>query len=73
MRLPDPKEALRRRGAHWTFDAHGFVQLVQRIRQQYYHPNSANADVLYAPSFDHAKGDPVPDDIEIRSSFVKHF
>ncbi|KAJ2713305.1 hypothetical protein H4R19_002317 [Coemansia spiralis] len=57
--MDDPGLALRRRGAHWTFDGPGFAALVQRVRDR-------PADVVLAPSFDHAAGDPVPQVIAIR-------
>ena len=31
--MPDPKQAYARRGAHWTFDAHRFLQAVKSLRQ----------------------------------------
>ncbi|KAL7746893.1 hypothetical protein RI367_007713 [Sorochytrium milnesiophthora] len=49
----DPAEAHRRRGAEFTFDAQGYLRLVQAIRQS---PNEPHT----APTFDHAVGDPVP-------------
>ena len=48
----DPKEAHGRRGAHWTFDAHGFVEKVGEAAEKV-------DDMLHAPSFDHGQGDPV--------------
>ena len=49
----DPQAAHARRGAHWTFDAEQFVQKVNDV--------AMNADsVMYAPTFDHGQGDPVP-------------
>ncbi|KAJ1943141.1 hypothetical protein FBU59_003000 [Linderina macrospora] len=58
LTMDDPKEAMRRRGAPWTFDAQGFVDLVKQLRER------SDATVL-APSFDHARGDPKQDDISI--------
>lgn len=56
----NPQEAYARRGAHWTFDPNGILDLLQNLR------DPENKDVaIRAPSFDHAKGDPVTDDIEI--------
>ncbi|KAJ1731207.1 hypothetical protein LPJ61_002644 [Coemansia biformis] len=51
--LDDPALALRRRGAHWTFDAPGFAETVRRVRHR-------PTEVTLAPAFDHAAGDPVP-------------
>ncbi|KAJ2003930.1 hypothetical protein GGI04_002673 [Coemansia thaxteri] len=48
--LPDPIEALRRRGAPWTFDAEAFVAAVRQLR------HGAHTAL---PGFDHAAGDPV--------------
>lgn len=56
--MPNPQEAIHRRGAAFTFDAEGFVDLVKRLRQ---HPNKT----VFAPSFDHAIKDPVADGIAI--------
>lgn len=30
--MEDPEEAHARRGAHWTFDAHAFLQAVEEIK-----------------------------------------
>ncbi|KAJ2781077.1 hypothetical protein H4R18_003072 [Coemansia javaensis] len=59
--LDDPDAAMRRRGAHWTFDARGFVDAVRRVRD-------CASDTVRVPSFDHTVGDPVPAAIEIRPS-----
>ncbi|KAJ2420860.1 hypothetical protein GGF47_004169 [Coemansia sp. RSA 2524] len=55
LELPDPDEAQRRRGAHWTFDAESYVTTMQRIRD--------DAERVLAPMFDHAHGDPVADSV----------
>lgn len=55
-KMPDPKEAYARRGAHWTFDAKAFVECIRQLR--------GDGDVL-VPSFDHAVGDPVEGDIKV--------
>ncbi|KAJ1642794.1 hypothetical protein J3B02_002029 [Coemansia erecta] len=57
--MDDPEMAMKRRGSAWTFDAEGFVATVQRIHEQ------AHLETL-VPSFDHAIGDPVADEIAIR-------
>lgn len=54
-----PALAHKRRGAHWTFDAEGFVASVASVRS----PGSAAA----FPSFDHAVGDPVPGAIRVEA------
>lgn len=54
----DPDAAHARRGAHWTFDAEGFVKLVERVV-------NCPDEVILAPSFDHGSGDPVEKDISI--------
>ncbi|KAI8319696.1 P-loop containing nucleoside triphosphate hydrolase protein [Martensiomyces pterosporus] len=56
--MDDPQLAFQRRGAPWTFDARGFVSLVRRLRE-----NASEA--VYAPSFDHAVGDPIESDIAV--------
>jgi pantothenate kinase len=62
--MPDPEQAHARRGAAFTFDGLSFLSLVQRLRQ----PLSANSQILYAPSFDHAVKDPKENDIPIAPS-----
>lgn len=59
--MPDPEHAHARRGAAFTFDAPAFLALVKRIR-------ASTGDIIYAPSFDHAKKDPVENEIEIAPS-----
>ncbi|KAK6533847.1 hypothetical protein TWF281_005198 [Arthrobotrys megalospora] len=56
--LPDPEEARQRRGAPFTFDVHGLYQLLEQLR-------GPVSSTLYAPSFDHAIKDPIPDNITI--------
>lgn len=60
--MPDPTTALARRGAAFTFDAPAFLALVKKLRE----PLLPETGTLYAPSFDHAKKDPVMDDIAIK-------
>ncbi|KAI9773819.1 MAG: hypothetical protein M1840_006044 [Geoglossum simile] len=62
--MPDPKLAFDRRGAHWTFDAPAFLQLVQTLRP----PLTAATATTFAPSFSHATKDPVENDIPIPAS-----
>lgn len=59
--LPDPALAHARRGAAFTFDGDSFLQLVLKLRE----PIGLESRIVYAPSFDHAIKDPVPDDIAI--------
>jgi len=59
--MPDPAHAHARRGAAFTFDAPAFLALVKRIRR-------SSEETIYAPSFDHAKKDPVENEIEISPS-----
>jgi pantothenate kinase len=56
--MPNPEEAIHRRGAAFTFDGEGFFKLVQSLR-------NAGQDTLLAPSFGHEIKDPVPDSIVI--------
>lgn len=58
--MPDPAYAHYRRGAPWTFDGEAFAALVRACREQ-----SPSCSPLFAPSFDHAIKDPVPNDIAI--------
>ena len=62
--MSDPQNAHARRGAAFTFDADKFVALVKKLRE----PLLPETRTLYAPSFDHAKKDPVADDIPIAPS-----
>ncbi|RIA93921.1 phosphoribulokinase/uridine kinase [Glomus cerebriforme] len=61
--FPNVEEAYARRGSHWTFDVEGFYQLVTSIRDPINHQK-----IIYAPSFDHAIGDPIENDIKILPS-----
>lgn len=57
-RFNDPQAALNRRGAPWTFDSQNFCKHLAQFKL---HPEQ----VLYWPSFDHAHGDPIENDIAI--------
>ncbi|NLQ18192.1 hypothetical protein HGG82_11240 [Marinomonas sp. M1K-6] len=57
--LPNAEEAFARRGAPWTFDSLAFVERVKKIKHAY-----QQNDILW-PSFDHALGDPIEDDVKI--------
>lgn len=56
--LPNSKELTARRGAPWTFDGDAVVELIRRLQ------NSPD-QIITAPTFDHAKKDPVPDGVKI--------
>ena len=66
--MPDPQLARDRRGAHWTFDGAGYVAFVRALRRDsgaavdagLAEGSESEADVVYAPSFDHALKDPTP-------------
>lgn len=64
----NPEEAFRRRGAPFTFDAQGFVELVRRLKQMPVTDDSDSGRGITAPGFDHAVGDPVPDAIVLSST-----
>ncbi|WP_428240190.1 hypothetical protein [Gynuella sp.] len=51
--LPDPQQALARRGAPWTFDPHLMSCHLQRLKDSY------EAAVCDWPGFEHDIGDPV--------------
>jgi pantothenate kinase len=57
--LPNSKEAHQRRGAPFTFDPQGLVELLSSV--------STSLNDCTAPSFDHSIGDPIPNDIKISS------
>lgn len=59
-RFPDPAEALKRRGAPWTFDADALAQRLLDLRQQ-------ETSVMW-PDFEHGVGDPVADAIAVLPS-----
>lgn len=56
--LPNSKELIERRGAPWTFDGDAVVELIRRLQN---YPDQ----VIAAPTFDHAKKDPVPGGLTI--------
>jgi pantothenate kinase len=60
--MPDPATAHARRGAEFTFDGEGFVQLVQHLKKE---PLTTDSTTVFAPSFDHATKDPKENDIAI--------
>ena len=60
--MPDPKLAHDRRGSHWTFDPHSYVDFIRRLKE----PVSPDATItITAPSFDHAVKDPCPHAVSI--------
>ncbi|KAG9300394.1 hypothetical protein G9A89_010018 [Geosiphon pyriformis] len=61
-KFANPKEAHDRRGSHWTFDVEGLLVLTRNLRAKIDDEKSLE---ISAPSFDHAVGDPIPDDIKI--------
>lgn len=56
----DPEAAHARRGAYWTFDGDGFVDIVRQLKD-----GGGDGATVYAPSFDHGMGDPSPGKISI--------
>lgn len=58
--LPNREEAYARRGAHWTFDAVGVLQLVKTLHIS---KTDVQKETFYAPQFDHAVGDPTENGI----------
>ncbi|KAH7127617.1 phosphoribulokinase/uridine kinase [Dactylonectria macrodidyma] len=57
-KMPNPEEAIHRRGAAFTFDGEGFHSLIKSLR-------SVQGETVLAPSFGHEIKDPVPDSIVI--------
>ena len=57
--MPDPAEALRRRGAPWTFDPAGMAEKLRLLR------SSVGTVPVKWPDFQHGVGDHVPDAISI--------
>lgn len=61
-RLPDPAQALRRRGAPWTFDPAGLARRVQALRDAV--RDTPPRGVAW-PGFEHGVGDPVEDALQV--------
>lgn len=59
--MPNKAEAYARRGASWTFDPKGTLELVTKLSESRYQ----SMGTIYAPSFDHAVKDPVVNGITI--------
>ena len=60
--LPNPLEAVRRRGAEWTFNP---VKLCHDLKAIKHFNDRGIFDDVLVPSFDHGVGDPVQRDIRI--------
>lgn len=61
-RMPNPVEALARRGAPWTFDTGAFQQRLNALRE------AAGRSAVTWPGFEHDVGDPVDDTYSIPAS-----
>ena len=59
--MPDPAVAHDRRGAAFTFNSEVFLECLRRLRD-----SSQTARPIPFPSFDHAVGDPVQDDVWVK-------
>lgn len=57
--FPNSQEAFRRRGVDWTFNSEKFVHDISHLKET--HEGQF-------PSFDHALGDPIENDIEVSKS-----
>jgi pantothenate kinase len=55
--MPNPSLAFARRGADWTFDSKRFINDLRTS-----HQNKTG----FFPSFDHSRGDPIEQDIELK-------
>ena len=58
--MPDPAEAIKRRGAPWTFDSSGFCSRVRALA------GSSEEKSVYWPGFEHGVGDPVEDEFSVK-------
>lgn len=56
--FPDPQQAFDRRGAEWTFDSKRFADFVTTVKND-------TKQIHAAPSFDHAKKDPLENDVAV--------
>jgi len=65
FRIVPPQEALCRRGAPFTFDAHAFVSTVELLRYSPVCATKGASPAIKVPSFDHAVQDPAKNDIII--------
>lgn len=55
-----------RKGAHDTFDGHGYVALLRRIREQRERVEAGDDDIIYAPVFRRDLEEPVGSAIPVR-------
>ena len=58
-RMENPREAMARRGAPWTFDPDGFVGKMKELRRGF------GTTAVGWPGFDHGVGDPEPDAVSV--------
>lgn len=67
--FPNPSEAYARRGAPWTFDVSRLLSFFRQLRAWADFDPLENAHykagIIFAPSFDHEKKDPVADAVSI--------
>lgn len=63
----DPALAFQKRGAPFTFDAAAFLKLVVTLYKTPVTTTDETEIIVRVPSFDHAKQDPIADDIKISS------
>ncbi len=64
----DPRAALARRGAPWTFDPLALAQGLRKVRQMPLTEAGAEGQQCRWPGFEHGVGDPVPDALAIPSA-----
>ena len=62
--MADPVEAHRRRGAPFTFDPEGLLDMVKRIK------TAGDQEVVKGPGWDHSVGDPLQDAIQVLPRYV---
>ncbi|KAH6655779.1 phosphoribulokinase/uridine kinase [Truncatella angustata] len=63
----DPALAFRKRGAPFTFDAFGLIQLIKTLKTLPVTGKEGPESCVAVPSFDHAVQDPIPNDIQVSS------
>ncbi|KAI1396520.1 P-loop containing nucleoside triphosphate hydrolase protein [Hypoxylon fuscum] len=61
--LPNSEDAHARRGAYWTFDATGVLELAKKLHAS--RKRTAEGEAILVPSFDHFLKDPVADGVRI--------
>lgn len=59
--MPDPADMIYRRGAPDTFDPQALLRDLWRLRGDATGANHEQEEIIKIPAFDHAKGDPEPD------------